>query len=301
MLPSSASAPPPRTRLRLPLLLAGVVLGLMAAYGSQVLQQVRMAPGTVLVAEALAPARPSGSKEETRSVETRVLASGPAWSALEPGQRQALQPLAARWGLLSELQKRRWLVLAQTFATLPAAEQAKLHDRMSEWASLSAQQRNQARLNFATANKLAPDNKRAQWEAYQALSAEEKRRLAAANANPRPKGAATALRPVPARKLVRVPAAIASNANRANPPKIPPQTPAAISPPPENKAHTPSPSTVGVETAPVTVPSNPVTLALPPLAEPAAPLTTPIAPMTSVAPATESAAPNTPTVTTHGH
>ena len=299
MLPSSASAPAPRTRLRLPLLLAGVVLGLMAAYGSQVLQQVRMAPGTVLVAEALAPARSTGSNE-AHSTETRVLASGPAWSALEPGQRQALQPLAARWALLSELQKRRWLVLAQTFATLSEAEQAKLHNRMSEWASLSAQQRNQARLNFATANKLAPDNKRAQWEAYQALSAEEKRRLAAANANPRPKGAATALRPVPARKLVRVPAAIASNANRANPPKIPPQAPASS--PPENKVHTPATPTVGVETAPVTVPSNPVTLALPPLAEPTAPLTTPIAPMTSVAPATESSPASAPSsVTTHGH
>lgn len=298
MLPPSAPAPnPPRTHLRLPLLLAGAVLGLLAAYGGHVLQQVRMAPGTVLVAEALAPARQLG--QESGRTEARVLASGPAWSALEPGQRQALQPLAARWGLLNELQKRRWLALATTFATLPATEQTKLHNRMSEWASLSAQQRNQARLNFATANKLAPDNKRAQWEAYQALSAEEKLRLAAANANPRPKGAATALRPVPARKLVRVPAASANNANRANPPKIPPQTASAtITPFPEqHKAHTP-PFPVVVETAPVSVPSNPVTLALPPLAEPAAP-SVPIAPMSS---APELPAPTLGATTpAHGH
>ncbi len=292
--PPAATAPDPRGRLHLPLLLAGVLLGLLAAYGGYVLQQVRMAPGTVLVAEALAPAQQIG--QEPGRTEARVLASGPAWSALEPGQRQALQPLAARWALLSELQKRRWLALAATFATLPAAEQAKLHNRMSEWASLSAQQRNQARLNFATANKLAPDNKRAQWEAYQALSAEEKRRLAAANANPRPKGAATALRPVPARKLVRVPAASASNANRANPPKIPPQATPFIPTIPEHKAHTSALPPVVVETSPVSVPSNPVTLALPPLAEPTAP-SVPIAPMTSA----PELPPPSSTTPAHGH
>jgi len=268
-----------RRRVHLPLVLALALLGVLAAYGNHVVQQVRMAPSTVLVAEALSA--PVHLGKEQRNPDTVGVASGPPWNELNVEQKHALQPLAKRWALLSELQKRRWLVLAQSFASLPEAEQTKLHNRMTEWASLSAQQRNQARLNFATANKLAPDNKRAQWEAYQALSDEEKRRLAA-HAAPRPKGAATALRPVPERKLAQVPAATASNANPINPPKIPRQTgtvqPNLVYPAPaltlqEPRANAPVPALppVVVETTPVTVPTNPIIQSLPPLAEPISP------------------------------
>ena len=62
---------------------------------------------------------------------------------------------------------------------MSGAEQDKLHSRMSEWAALSPQQRTQARLNFGETKRLSPDDKKAKWEAYQALPAEEKRKLAA--------------------------------------------------------------------------------------------------------------------------
>ena len=75
---------------------------------------------------------------------------------------------------------------------------------MTDWAALSVQQRNQARLNFAETNKLAPDDKKAQWEAYQALSAEEKQKLAA-GATKKPAGAAIAIKPVAPQKMVVVP------------------------------------------------------------------------------------------------
>ena len=54
------------------------------------------------------------------------------------------------------------------------------------------------------------EEKRATWEAYQALSPEEKRKLAA-GAPSRPPGAAPALKPVPATKLATTP--------NANPPR----------------------------------------------------------------------------------
>jgi hypothetical protein len=142
--------------------------------------------------------------------------AGPGWVTLTTPQKLALYPLSERWALLSEAQKRRWLTLAANFASLPAEEQAKFHERMTDWASLSAQQRNQARLNYAVTNRLAPDDKRAQWEAYQALSEEERMALAARGA-PKPKGAATALRPVSPKKLAQVPAA--TEANPASPPR----------------------------------------------------------------------------------
>ncbi|MDD2713694.1 MAG: DUF3106 domain-containing protein [Simplicispira sp.] len=250
--------------------LALVLLGALTFGGFQVWQQVRMAPGTVVPAEAFTA--PSAVRSnDMRPEKATAPTSGPGWEQLNTPQKLALYPLAPRWAILSEVQKRRWLLIAKTFSTLPPTEQERLHNRMTDWASLSAQQRSQARLNYAVTNKLAPDNKRAQWEAYQALSTEEKNRLAAAAAR-RTMGAATAVRPVSPRKLVQVPAATATTNNPANPPKIP-ATP-KISATPEG-SHAPAlavpeakvPSTV-VETAPVTVPMA-VPAPLPPLPLPA--------------------------------
>lgn len=226
-----------------------------------------MAPGTV-------PAGALTSKQATndmRPADVAIPASGPGWMELTAAQKLALRPLAERWSFLSELQKRRWLVLAQSFAGLPASEQAKLHERMTEWANLSAQQRNQARLNFATANKLAPDNKRAQWEAYQALSSEEKTSGCWRHAPPhrRCHGAATGA------CTQTGPGACGHCQRRqpAEPPKIPPPPSRIVRPAPpppatDTRTHTAEP--VVVETAPISVPTA-TPLPLPPLPSGSAP------------------------------
>lgn len=148
---------------------------------------------------------------------------GPAWGELTSTQRDALSPLANRWEQLSEGQKRHWINLASNFQSMSEEEQAKMLSRMTEWASLSAQQRSQARLNYAATSTLSPDDKRAQWEAYQALSDEEKKRLAA-RAVRKPLGAAVSLKPVSPKKLVRIPAVTTVAPSQPNPPKIPPLT-----------------------------------------------------------------------------
>ena len=83
-----------------------------------------------------------------------------------------------------------------------------MHSRMNEWAVMSPQDRATARLNFAKTKELSkqltPDEKKAKWETYQALSLEEKAKLAA-NGSPKPAGAATAVKPVPAQKLAVAP------------------------------------------------------------------------------------------------
>ena len=264
---------PPAARPAMPaFVLALVLLGALVAGGVAVLNQVRMAPGTLPPVAALAPKSVGKNTSGSLVSPSQSPPAGPGWEVLTTPQKLALYPLAERWALLSEVQKRRWLALAQSFAALPEQEQEKLHSRMTEWASLSAQQRNQARLNYADSNRLARDNKLAQWQAYQALSEEEKRRLAA-RAAPKPHGAATALKPVSPRKLAQIPAAAEANPNRPNPPKIPPVqslSPRVVPPstpaPPvaagDPAAAPPPPPTV--ETAPVTVPVA-VPLTLPPL------------------------------------
>ena len=69
--------------------------------------------------------------------------------------------------------------MSNNFDNLSTKEQAILHERMAEWASLSPQQRAQARLNFNQTKSLDVDAKKTQWETYQALSPEDKKKLAA--------------------------------------------------------------------------------------------------------------------------
>lgn len=132
-------------------------------------------------------------------------AAAPGWNALNARQKQALQPLAGTWNSLSDIHQRKWLALSRNFDKLSPEEQATLHSRMREWAALSPQQRARARLNFAETRKLPADEKKAKWEAYQALSPEEKRKLAASQA--RPGGAALAVKPVAPQKLALPPQA----------------------------------------------------------------------------------------------
>jgi hypothetical protein len=135
---------------------------------------------------------------------TKHVVSKPLWRELTARQQRALEPLAPHWDSLTEPHKRKWLALSRNYATLPPADQETLHSRMIEWAALSNQQRTQARFNFAEVKQVPLDERKAKWEAYQALSEEEKRKLAE-RAKPRP-GAAATIRPVPPQKLAPLPA-----------------------------------------------------------------------------------------------
>jgi hypothetical protein len=130
----------------------------------------------------------------------------PVWAELTPLQQQSLAPLAGTWRSLAEAHKRKWIALSVNYPTMPPGEQVRLHSRMAEWAALSPQQRTQARLNFAETQAVAPTDKKAKWEAYQALPPEEKRKLAAGAvaAKPPPPPTAVAVQPAP-QKLAKVP------------------------------------------------------------------------------------------------
>lgn len=129
---------------------------------------------------------------------------GPQWNELNPGQQNILQPLAGKWNDLPAERKGKWLALAQRYHTLAPVDQAKLQSRMSEWAALKPRDRERARLNYAKTKKLSPRERNADWEAYQALSPEEKQRLTA-KAAPKPSGAALVVKPVAENQLTPVP------------------------------------------------------------------------------------------------
>lgn len=167
------------------------------------------------LAQAQPRAEPSRTAGETGAERSAAGASSPAakaptatrplWSELTAEQKQALQPLASHWHTLAAGHKRKWIALSRNYANMSADDQTTLHSRMIEWAALSYQQRAQARLNFAEVKRVPADERKAKWEQYQALSEEEKRRLAE-RAPSKPRGAAIPVRPIPAQKLVAVPA-----------------------------------------------------------------------------------------------
>lgn len=141
----------------------------------------------------------------------KVINTKPDWKELTAAQKQALSPLSQLWPSMTEAHKRKWLALSQNFSQLPDADKNTLQGRMREWAALSAQQRAQARLNFADAKQLPQDERRSKWEAYQALSPEEKQKLAAQKPTAKV-GAALAPKPVSAEKLAMTPTATANKA-----------------------------------------------------------------------------------------
>ena len=180
-------------------------------------------------AQAPKPSAPVGA-----SVSGKVVTSGPSWSELTPMQQHALAPLALTWNTgISETQKRKWLEISRNFNALSHEDQATLNSRMNDWVSLSPQQRAQARLNFGKTKELSKqltaEEKKAKWDAYQALSPEEKEKLAAKGR--KPTGAATAIKPVAPQKLATLPVQAASKPMAKPASKIMPSPPATVTSP----------------------------------------------------------------------
>lgn len=164
---------------------ASAFLGLLLA-GNVAAQTVAVpAPGTIAKPAHVAPAEPP-------------------WSSLTAKQKLALAPLEKPWSSLSDGQRRKWLTISESYPHLAEAEQEKLHSRMAEWAALSPKDREAARLNFAQSKAISKTDRAATWEAYQALTPEEREKLAQ-GAKLKPVGAAVSVKPVAPEKLTPVP------------------------------------------------------------------------------------------------
>jgi hypothetical protein len=171
-------------------------------------------PDTAIQAPPASPAAPVARPAPTAPaqahpaprVATPLIEASPTWAELNANQQTALNPLKKLWPEINQAQKRKWLAVSRNYHDLPEQEQLTMHARMRDWVRMDSRERSQARLEYARAQTLSVDERRARWEAYLALSEEERRQLA--RHNPRqPKGAAIALRPVAAPKINPPPAA----------------------------------------------------------------------------------------------
>ncbi len=168
---------------------------------------------------AWAQASPS-AQADSKSVaissdnQSAALPANATWQTLTVLQRKALSPLAPYWVQLNSAQKKKWLAISSNFDKLSAKEKSILHERMAEWASLSPQQRALARLSFNETKGLDADAKKTQWEAYQALSSADKKKLAAQKTTGI-QGAATASKAPPPHKVMRLPGKSTPSSDKA--------------------------------------------------------------------------------------
>lgn len=197
---------PTRLMLLLVCLMSTTMAGIAQASDGQAVPAVSPTSALVPQKSAVPASQPKTGMAQIGAV-TSLLPSGFSsleWDALTAAQKVALKPLAGHWGHLSDPQKRKWISLSTNYLQMTVEDQTKLHARMAQWAELSPKQRAQARLNFAELKKVAPEQKSEQWQAYQALSAQEKQALAK-SAQPKPPRTALAAQPVASDKISRLP------------------------------------------------------------------------------------------------
>ena len=110
----------------------------------------------------------------------------PRWNALTPPQQEALKPLAGEWDKIDHFRRKKWLGVADKYASMKPAEQKRLHARMADWAKMTPEQRRAARENYKQAKALPPEQKKAEWQQYQKLPDAQKKQLAAADEAKKP-------------------------------------------------------------------------------------------------------------------
>lgn len=122
-----------------------------------------------------------------------VINAHPTWRELSPAHQRILAPLEPLWNTIPELNRHKWVRIADQYPKYSADEQARLQARMAEWVQMTPQQRRLARENYQITRSLTPEAKTEAWNRYQQLPEEQKKNLAAAEKVPRRPGAVSAL------------------------------------------------------------------------------------------------------------
>ena len=114
------------------------------------------------------------------------------WDDLSLVQQKILAPLEEDWSYLSKERRQKWIQVANLYPKMKRADQERLQSRMNEWAKLSQKDRRIARDNYLSSLRFPAEEKASAWQAYQQLSPEDKKKLAAKEDNKKKPTAASA-------------------------------------------------------------------------------------------------------------
>jgi hypothetical protein len=105
------------------------------------------------------------------------------WDDLSVVQQKILAPLEEDWSYLSKERRQKWIQVANLYPKMKRVDQERLQSRMNEWAKLSQKDRRIARDNYLSSLRFPAEEKASAWQAYQQLSPEDKKKLAAKEDN----------------------------------------------------------------------------------------------------------------------
>jgi len=176
-LPSSQEIHNPSCKMSFGLL---ALTGLMLCTGQAAWSQASEQPPAAELAAASAPlAQPQvqPTAPVARPIAPSTLPTQLLWKELSQAQKLALGPLERDWDSLDASRRRKWLDVAGRLPKLQADEQARMQERMRDWASLTPTERQQARIGFQVTQQVKSDEREAKWAAYQSLPAEKRQEL----------------------------------------------------------------------------------------------------------------------------
>ncbi len=133
------------------------------------------------------------AQQPASAADPHVINARPTWAELSPVHQRILAPLSPLWDSLPEINRRKWLRIADRYPKFSPSEQARLQARMTEWVKMTPQQRRLARENYQITRSLPAEKKAQAWDEYQQLSDEQKKKLAATDKVPKRPGAVSAL------------------------------------------------------------------------------------------------------------
>lgn len=141
-------------------------------------------PAVILFVPWLVVAQPTSPPQHPQ--QSSLASDSVNWSALSANQQRALRPLEAEWASIDIPRRLKWLEIADRFPRMAPAEQARIQNRMAEWAKLTPRERGEARMNFREVQQVPAKERIEKWEAYKALPPEQRKQLAAKAAPPVP-------------------------------------------------------------------------------------------------------------------
>lgn len=163
-------------------ILCALVLLIGAAMGSTAVSAPNAAPYSqshLLLADlSLSNDRTANEANRSSSAKTPAAAAKPLWDELTPAQKDTLSPLAIEWNSFNATQKKKWLAISNKYPSMTPIEKIRLQEQMRDWVKLTPAQRKTARESYSRAKKLDAGQKSTEWEQYQKLPEEQKKKLA---------------------------------------------------------------------------------------------------------------------------
>ncbi|HEX8610841.1 MAG TPA: DUF3106 domain-containing protein [Telluria sp.] len=123
-------------------------------------------------------AAPAMAAKPASAAAAAPVAGKPMWKDLSPPQQVALDPLKGEWDRMESVRKQKWLDIANRYSSMKPDEQLRMQERMRAWTRLTPEERRVARENYTLSKKIDKSQKSAEWEKYQQLPEEEKKKLA---------------------------------------------------------------------------------------------------------------------------